>query len=136
MSASPKRYFCMFIIKPVFFIKLFENISICDISIFWLPLTICKFFDNVLYDYVAVFSWVVSFFKACVCYFSLFLKEQYVSWLFRAKYFEIKFTYSCFIFLMFHKRLFSPELPRTACLLKSFCFEKITVYVIETMLVM
>ena len=31
-------------------------------------------------------------FKACVRYFSLFLKEQYVSWLFRMKYFEIKFN--------------------------------------------
>ena len=30
--------------------------------------------------------------KACVRYFSLFLKEQYVSWLFRTKYFEIKFN--------------------------------------------
>ena len=29
--------------------------------------------------------------KACVRYFSLFLKEKYVSWLFRTKYFEIKF---------------------------------------------
>ena len=31
-------------------------------------------------------------FKACVRYFSLFLKEQYVSWLFRMKYFETKFN--------------------------------------------
>ena len=30
--------------------------------------------------------------KACVRYFSLFLKEQYVSWLFQTKYFEIKFN--------------------------------------------
>ena len=30
--------------------------------------------------------------KAFVRYFSLFLKEQYVSWLFRTKYFEIKFN--------------------------------------------
>ena len=33
-----------------------------------------------------------SLFKAFVHYFSLFLKEQYVSWLFRTKYFEIKFN--------------------------------------------
>ena len=33
-----------------------------------------------------------SNFKACVCYFSLFLKEQYVSWLFPMKYFEMKFN--------------------------------------------
>ena len=74
-------------------------------------------------------------FKACVRYFSLFLKEQYVSWLFRMKYFEIKFNLSCFIFLLFHEHLFSPELPRAARLLKSSCFKKITVCVIETMLV-
>ena len=35
-------------------------------------------------------AWKV--FKACVHYFSLFLKEQYVSSLFRTKYFEIKFN--------------------------------------------
>ena len=35
---------------------------------------------------------------------------------------------------MFHEHLFSPELPRAARLLKTF-FEKITLYVIETMLV-
>ena len=64
--------------------------------------------------------------KACVRYFSLFLKEQYVSWLFRTKYFEIKFSLSCFIFPSFHEHLFSPELPRAAGLLKSSCFKKIT----------
>ena len=37
-------------------------------------------------------SSVVPVFKACVHYFSLFLKEQYVSWLFQTKYFEIKFN--------------------------------------------
>ena len=35
-------------------------------------------------------------------------------------------TYGCFIFPLFHKHLFSPELPRSACLLKTSCFEKIT----------
>ena len=30
--------------------------------------------------------------KTCVDYFSLFLKEQYVFWLFQTKYFEIKFN--------------------------------------------
>ena len=44
-------------------------------------------------------------------------------------------TYSCFIFPLFHEHLFSPELPRAARLLKTSCFEKITVCVIETMLV-
>ena len=35
---------------------------------------------------------------------------------------------------MFHKPLFSPELLHAARLLKTSCFEKITVCVIETML--
>ena len=43
-------------------------------------------------------------------------------------------TYSCFIFPLFHKHLSSPGLPCAARLLKT-CFEKITVCVIETMLV-
>ena len=36
---------------------------------------------------------------------------------------------------MFHEHLFSHELPRAACLLKTSCFEKITESVIDTMLV-
>ena len=43
-------------------------------------------------------------------------------------------TYNFFIFPLFHEHLFSPELPRAARLLKTSCFEKITVYMIETML--
>ena len=48
---------------------------------------------------------------------------------------KINLTYSCFIFLLFHEHLFSPELPRAPHLLKTSCFEKITVCVIGTMLV-
>ena len=44
-------------------------------------------------------------------------------------------TYSCFIFPLFHEHLFSPGLPRATRLLENSCFEKITVCVIETMLV-
>ena len=47
---------------------------------------------------------------------------------------KINLTYSCFIFLLFHEHLFSPELPRAPHLLKTSCFEKITVCVIGTML--
>ena len=47
---------------------------------------------------------------------------------------KINLTYSCFIFPLFHEHLFSHELPRAACLLKT-CFEKITEFVIDTMLV-
>ena len=43
-------------------------------------------------------------------------------------------TYSCFFFPLFHEHLFSPELPRATRLLET-CLEKITVCVIETMLV-
>ena len=37
-----------------------------------------------------------QFFKACVRYFSLFLKEQCVSWLFQTKCFEKKFNLQLF----------------------------------------
>ena len=38
----------------------------------------------------------LHYFEACVCYFSLFLKEQCVFWLFRTKYFERKFNLQLF----------------------------------------
>ena len=44
-------------------------------------------------------------------------------------------TYSSFFFPLFHKHLFSPGLPRATRLLETSCLEKITVCVIETMLV-
>ena len=44
-------------------------------------------------------------------------------------------TYCCFIFPVFHEHLFSSELSLAARLLKTTCFEKTTVCVIETMLV-
>ena len=44
-------------------------------------------------------------------------------------------TYSCFFLPMFHEHLFSPGLPRATRLLETSCSEKITVCVIETMLV-
>ena len=73
--------------------------------------------------------------KACVRNFSLFLKDKCISSLFRTKYIEKNLTYSCFFFPLFHKHLFSPGLPRATCLLETSCLEKITVCVIETMLV-
>ena len=73
--------------------------------------------------------------KACVRYFSLFSKEQCSFWLFRTKYFEKKLTFSSFIFPLFHEHAFFHELSCTACLVKTSCFEKIIVCVIETMLV-
>ena len=75
-------------------------------------------------------------FKACVSYFSLFLKDKCISSLFRTKYIEKKFNkFSCFFFPLFHEHLFSPGLPRATRLLETSCLEKITVCVIETMLV-
>ena len=73
--------------------------------------------------------------KACVCYFSLFLKDKCISSLFWAKYIEKKFNLQLFFFPLFHEHLFSPGLPRATRLLETSCLEKITVCVIETMLV-
>ena len=73
-------------------------------------------------------------FKACVRYFSLFLKDKCISSLFRTKYIEKKFNLQLFFFPLFHEHLFSPGLPRATRLLET-CLEKITVCVIETMLV-
>ena len=72
--------------------------------------------------------------KACVCYFSLFLKDKYFSSLVKMKYTEKKFTFQLFFFPLFHKHLFSPGLPRITCLIET-CLEKKTVCVIEIMLV-
>ena len=44
-------------------------------------------------------------------------------------------TYSCFFFPLIHEHLFSLGLPHATCLLETSCLEKITVCVIETMLV-
>ena len=74
-------------------------------------------------------------FKACVCYFSLFLKDKCISLLFRMQYIKKNLTYSCFFLLLFHEHLFSPGLPCATRLLETSCSEKITVCVIETMLV-
>ena len=72
--------------------------------------------------------------KACVCYFSLFLKEKCISLLFWMTYIEKKFNSSCFFFPLFHEHSLSLELPWASCLLKSSWFEKLTAWVIETML--
>ena len=73
-------------------------------------------------------------FKACVRYFSLFLKDKCISSLFRTKYIEKKFNLQLFFFPLFHEDLFSPGLPRATRLLETSCLEKITVCVIETVL--
>ena len=52
--------------------------------------------------------------KACIRYFSLFLKEQYVSWLFRTKYFEIKFNLQL-LYLLIVSRTFILPWATTRC---------------------
>ena len=74
--------------------------------------------------------------KACVCYFSLFLKEKCISLLFRTKCIE-NLIYSCFLFPSFHEHSLLLKLPRTGQLLKTSFFKKNkTACVIETMLMM
>ena len=75
----------------------------------------------------------LSFFKACVRYFSLFLKDKCISSLFRTKYIENKFNLQLCFFPLFHEDLFSPGLPGATRLLETSCLEKITVCVTETM---
>ena len=67
--------------------------------------------------------------------FSLFLKDKCISSLFWMKYIEKKFSLNCFFFPLFHEHLFCPGLPCATRLLETSCLEKITVCVIETMLV-
>ena len=72
--------------------------------------------------------------KACVRYFSLFLKEQCASWLFRTKYFEKKFNLLLFYLPTVSWTFFSSGLPRATHLIET-SSEKITACVIETILV-
>ena len=44
-------------------------------------------------------------------------------------------TYCCFFFPLFQEHLFSPGLPRATRLVETSCVEKVTICVIETMLV-
>ena len=81
------------------------------------------------------YVWNIFKVKASVRYFSLFLKDKCISSLFRTKYIEKKFTLHLFFFPLFHEDLISPGLPRATRLLETSCLEKITVCVIETMLV-
>ena len=70
--------------------------------------------------------------KVCVRYFSPFLKDKCF---FERSTLKRNLTYSCFFFPLFHEHLFSPGLPRATRLLETSWLEKITVCVIETMLV-
>ena len=74
-------------------------------------------------------------FKACVRYFSLFLKDKCISSSFRTKYIEKKFNLPLFFLPSIHEHLFSLGISRATCLLETSCLEKITACVIKTMLV-
>ena len=84
---------------------------------------------------IACFCRLWVFFKACVRYFSLFLKDQCSFWLFKRNALKRNLTYSCFIFPLVHEHLFSLELLRAVHLLITSCFQKRTVCVIEIILV-
>ena len=85
--------------------------------------------------HIFLFPFLSYLFKACLHYFSLFLKDKCISSLFRMKYIEKKFNLQLFFFPLFPEDLISPGLPRATRLLETSCLEKITVCVIETMLV-
>ena len=71
-------------------------------------------------------SYLLQYLKLVSAIFHYFLKNNvivsYFEWSI-SKYFE-KFNLSCFIFPVFHKHFFSPELPCAAHLLKTSCFKK------------
>ena len=62
---------------------------------------------------------------------SLFIYQKNV----RQEFQSNNWTYSCFFFPLFHEHLFSPGLLRATRLFETPCLEKITVCVIEVMLV-
>ena len=79
-------------------------------------------------DFMAILKLVSAIFH-------YFIFHKYISSLFRTKYIEKKFNLQLFFFLLFHKDLISLGLPCTTHLLETSCLEKITVCVIEAMLV-
>ena len=74
-----------------------------------------------------------SFLKLVSAIFPYFWKNNVLLGYFERNTLKRNLTYSCVIFPLFDEHLFSLELPRAAHLLKTFCFEKITVLVIKTM---
>ena len=76
-----------------------------------------------------------SMLKACVRYFSLFLKDKCTSSLVRTKYIEKKFTLQLFFLPTVSRTSILSRATTATRLLETSCLEKITVCVIETMLV-
>ena len=53
--------------------------------------------ENLIFTAQNVIDWpIIYFFKACICYFSLFLKDKCISSLVRTKYIEKRFTLQLF----------------------------------------
>ena len=73
-------------------------------------------------------------FKACVHYFSLFLKDKCIPSLFRTKYIEKKFNLQLFFLLTASRTFILSGLPHATRLLETSRLEKTTVCEIETML--
>ena len=100
------------IVKIHFHGVLLSSILVCKIPEFWR----CKLWNQ---NFVSFGSGNMHI-KACIHYFSLFLKEKCISLLFQTNYIEKKFNLEL-IFLTIVSAL---ELPSAACLLKTSCFEK------------
>ena len=83
-------------------------------------------FDDLLLFNDSRFStnFPVQYLKLVSAIFQLFSKNTVFLDYFERNTLKRNLTYSCFIFPMFQKHLFSPDLPRAALL--KFCFEKIT----------
>ena len=95
------------------------------------------FWSLCLYQIILIlFYFIQSVYLKLLSAIFQFLKEHCVSWLFGRNTLKRNLSYSRFIFPLLHQHLFSPELARTACFLKTSCFEKITVCVIEALLLM
>ena len=77
---------------------------------------------------------VSHFLKLMSTIFHYFWKNNVLLGYFERNTLKRSLTYSCFNSPLFHEHSFSPELTRIARLLKTSCFEKITVCVIEAML--
>ena len=71
----------------------------------------------------------------CPLFFTIFKKTNVFLRYFQRSTLKRNLTYSCFFFPLLHEHLFSPGLPCATRLLETSCLEKITVCVIETMLV-
>ena len=106
------------------------------ISFRWTMFFPKEFQNNSSYIIIIQTFWGFSrhLLKLVSAIFHYFWKNNVLLGYFEGNTLKRNLTCSCFIIPLFHEHLFSPELSCAPCLLKT-CFEKITVCVIETMLV-